>query len=141
LYSGSFESVSRASNKLTALWIKKDLPPGLYGDGNGLYLQVSKQKTKAWVLRFMVAGRARKMGLGSVDRVSLVDARRKAAAAHSLIVDGVETRTALTYNDASPFKSIETSKFTIFMAAGKSTNGTALPLAIDYVACWGTPAL
>jgi integrase len=82
--------MGRASNKLSTLEVKKALPPGLHGDGDGLYLQVSNQKTKAWVFRFMMAGTARKMGLGSVDRVSLADARRKAKAAYSLVQDGVD---------------------------------------------------
>ncbi|MEA2913755.1 MAG: hypothetical protein QOJ15_5836, partial [Bradyrhizobium sp.] len=81
--------MGRASNKLTTLEVKKDLPPGLYGDGDGLYLQVSNQKTKAWVFRFMMAGTARKMGLGAADRVTLADARKKAKAAYSLVQDGV----------------------------------------------------
>jgi integrase len=82
--------MGRASNKLSTLEVKKDLPPGLYGDGDGLYLQVSNLKTKAWVFRFMMAGTARKMGLGSVDRVTLADARKKAKAAYSLVQDGVD---------------------------------------------------
>jgi integrase len=82
--------MGRSSNKLTTLEVKKDLPPGLYGDGDGLYLQVSNQKTKAWVFRYMMAGRARKMGLGAVDRVTLADARKKAKAAYSLVQDGVD---------------------------------------------------
>ncbi len=82
--------MGRASNKLTTLEVKKDLPPGLYGDGDGLYLQVSNQKTKAWVFRFMMAGTARKMGLGSVARVTIADARKKAKAAYSLVQDGVD---------------------------------------------------
>jgi hypothetical protein len=56
--------MARAANRLTALEIKKDLAPGLYGDGGGLYLQVSNEKTNAWVFRFMISGRPRKMGLG-----------------------------------------------------------------------------
>jgi len=38
----------------------------------------------------MMAGKARKMGLGSVERVKLVDARKKATAAHSLVIDGLD---------------------------------------------------
>lgn len=82
--------MARAQNKLSTLEVKRDLPPGLYGDGNGLYLQVSPAKTKSWIFRYMVAGRARKMGLGSVARISLADARKKAQAASSAIVDGVD---------------------------------------------------
>ncbi len=83
--------MGRTANKLSVKFVeRKDLKPGLYGDGNGLYLQVSNRKTKAWVFRFMMAGRARKMGLGEVERVKLTDARKKANAAHLLVVDGVD---------------------------------------------------
>lgn len=88
--------MGRPTNRLSALSIKKDLPPGLYADGGGLYLQVSQQKTKAWIFRFTRAGVPRKMGLGPVSvkpddkRITLADARQKAAAARSLLIDGMD---------------------------------------------------
>jgi integrase len=83
--------VRRATNRLSVKFIEKsDLEPGLYGDGGGLYLQVSNRNTKAWVCRFMIAGRARKMGLGDVGNVTLAEARKKAHAAHLLVVDGID---------------------------------------------------
>jgi integrase len=88
--------VARSSNKLTALSVKKDLKPGLYGDGGGLYLQVSLFDTKAWVFRYMIAGRARKMGLGPVSvksddkNVTLASARGMATDARSLVVRGID---------------------------------------------------
>ena len=83
--------MTRATNKLSVKFTEKDnLKPGLYGDGGGLYLQVSDRQTKAWVFRFMMAGRARKMGLGDFDLVSLKDARKKREAAYSLVVDGID---------------------------------------------------
>jgi len=81
--------MGRTASKLSVLQTKKPLKPGLYGDGNGLYLQVSDRRTKAWVFRFMIAGRARKMGLGDYERVPLAEARKKAVAAHTLVVDGL----------------------------------------------------
>ena len=83
--------MARATNKLSVKFTEKtDLAPGLYGDGGGLYLQISDFKTKAWVFRYMIAGRARKMGLGDFDLVSLKDARKKRDAAYALVVDGVD---------------------------------------------------
>ena len=69
---------------------KKDLKPGLYSDGGGLCLQVSSYKTKAWVFRYMIAGRARKMGLGDFELVSLKKARDKRSAAYALVKDGID---------------------------------------------------
>src|SRR5712664_2247346 len=83
--------MSRATSRLAVKFTEKnDLKPGLYHDGGGLYLQVSDRLTKAWVFRFMMAGRARKMGLGDFDLVSLKDARKKRDAAYSLVIDGVD---------------------------------------------------
>jgi integrase len=80
----------RQGNKLTALGVKKDLEPGLYGDGHGLYLQVSSFDTKAWVFRFTIDGRPRKMGLGPLHTVSLSEARKRAAEARLKAHDGVD---------------------------------------------------
>ena len=85
----------RESNRLTALKVSKTHAPGRYGDGGGLYLQVSHSHTKSWVFRFMRNGRTREMGLGPVDIVSLADAREKARVARKLLLDGsdpIETR-------------------------------------------------
>lgn len=69
---------------------KKDLKPGLYSDGGGLALQVSSFNTKAWVFRYMIAGRARKMGLGDFELVSLKKAREKRNTAYALVKDGID---------------------------------------------------
>ena len=77
-------------NKLSALRIKSISEPGLYGDGLGLYLQVSTFNTKAWIFRFMLDGRARKMGLGPLHTVSLADARLRATEARRKLLDGID---------------------------------------------------
>jgi Arm DNA-binding domain len=82
--------VARQGNKLTATTVRNLTKPGLYGDGHGLWLQVSKFGTKAWVFRFMIDGRARKAGLGPVHTVSLADARKRAADLRLKILDGVD---------------------------------------------------
>ena len=55
--------------------VKKLSSPGRYADGNCLYLTVSEAGSKSWLLRIVVRGRRRDMGLGSVDLVSLEEAR------------------------------------------------------------------
>jgi integrase len=85
------KAMARANNKLSTKFTEKnDLKPGLYGDGGGLYLQVSRFETKAWVFRYMMAGRARKMGLGDFELVSLKEARKKRDAAYAQVVDGID---------------------------------------------------
>ena len=83
----------RAINKLNVKAIATFRAPGLYSDGGGLYLQVSRvgdNTTKSWVFRFMLDGRARKMGLGSVDTFSLAEARERARQARQQVADGVD---------------------------------------------------
>ena len=64
-----------ASEKLTVLKVMRARAPGLLNDGKGLSLRIAGGGTKSWVFRFMLAGRAREMGLGSVADVTLAEAR------------------------------------------------------------------
>jgi integrase len=80
----------RATNRLTALRVERLKKPGLHPDGGGLYLRIAKGGTKGWVYRFMLDGRARAMGLGSVATCSLAEARQRAAEARRACQDGVD---------------------------------------------------
>jgi integrase len=80
----------RKSNKLTAVSIRAASKPGLYGDGHGLYLQVSSFGTKSWLFRYMIDGVPRKMGLGAVHTVSLAEARKRAAEARLQVHDRLD---------------------------------------------------
>jgi len=61
--------------KLSARIIASIDTRGQYGDGRGLWLQQSAFNTKSWLLRYMIGGRARSMGLGPYPEVSLAEAR------------------------------------------------------------------
>ncbi|WP_318012237.1 tyrosine-type recombinase/integrase [Mesorhizobium sp. ESP6-5] len=80
----------RAINKLTAVTVAKTSKPGRYGDGGGLWLQVSQFGTKAWIFRFMMSGKAREMGLGSIETFSLKEARERAREARQLVASGID---------------------------------------------------
>src|ERR1700677_2301722 len=82
--------MKRHGNKLTAAAVRVATEPGLYGDGHGLYLQVSAFDTKSWVFRYMIGGRARKMGLGPLHTVSLAEARKRAADARLKALDAID---------------------------------------------------
>ncbi len=77
-------------NKLTARRVASEKRKGKYGDGGGLYLQVSASGAKSWLFRFKMDGKAREMGLGSIHTIPLADARISAQAARKLIYDGVD---------------------------------------------------
>lgn len=90
--------MARMLGKLTALKVEKLKEPGMYADGGGLYLRITKDGTKNWVYRFMLNGRARWMGLGPVPLFGLQEARGKALDARRLRHDGndpIETRRAI----------------------------------------------
>ena len=63
--------------------------PGKYSDGGNLYLIVSANGSRKWVLRFTWRGMPKEMGLGSAATVSLADARDKAATARRKIAQGL----------------------------------------------------
>ena len=69
---------SHPDRALTALKVRSLKEPGRYGDGNGLYLVVDPSGAKRWMLRTVVQGRRRDMGLGSARLVSLAAARDEA---------------------------------------------------------------
>jgi integrase len=77
---------------LTAKKVERVKAPGRYRDGlvPGLLLQISDSGARSWVLRFMLHGRERMMGLGPVSAFNLKEARDRARAARQLLADGVD---------------------------------------------------
>jgi integrase len=80
--------MARLINKLAPLAVSKATKPGYYGDGEGLWLQVSPSGSKSWVFRFTMAGKRREMGLGAVHAVALPEARAKAKECRLLLLEG-----------------------------------------------------
>lgn len=76
--------------KLSALKVARVSKPGKYGDGNGLYLQVTKQLVKSWIFRYTIDGRERYMGLGAVHTVGLAEAREEARKARLQLSAGID---------------------------------------------------
>jgi integrase len=70
--------------------------PGLYGDGNNLFLQVSVSKTnskqinRSWIFRYTTSGRAVDMGLGSLNVLGLKEAREQAREYCALRLRGID---------------------------------------------------
>jgi integrase len=74
--------------RLTALAVKHAKERGVYPDGQGLLLQISRNGSKSWILRFRIGGRRRYCGLGALPDVSLAQARERAAAARLMLDAG-----------------------------------------------------
>jgi hypothetical protein len=76
------------SEALTGDFIRSVQASGFYADGNGLYLRVDASGTKRWVLRTMVQGRRRDVGLGGFSYTSLVEARARARILRKIAREG-----------------------------------------------------
>ncbi|MBF9235431.1 tyrosine-type recombinase/integrase [Microvirga alba] len=73
---------------LSALRVRQLSKPGRYADGNGLYLVVEPSGAKRWILRTVVRGKRRDIGLGGLALVSLAEAREKALAYRKMAREG-----------------------------------------------------
>src|SRR6516164_2134349 len=82
--------MARASERLTALKVEKAKRPGMYADGGGLYLRVTSEGAKNWVLRYMLDRRPRWMGLGPLALYGLQEARAKALDARRKRHEGID---------------------------------------------------
>ena len=66
--------------KLTVKKVRAINRPGLYGDGNTLYLRVAPGGSKQWVQRLTIHGKRHDIGLGGCSWVTLSEAREAAYA-------------------------------------------------------------
>ena len=73
---------------LTALSAKSLCRPGRHGDGDGLYLYISRSGSKSWVQRIVVDGRRRDIGLGKYPDVNLASARSIAQDNRTAVSEG-----------------------------------------------------
>ena len=76
--------------RLTQKAIEKANKRRKYSDGRGLFLSVSKNGRKTWAFFYTYQGRQREMGLGSIDFLSLDEARDKAVELRRAVRSGVD---------------------------------------------------
>lgn len=75
---GGYKPTGRHREKVLTAAAVRNLGPGFHGDGGNLYLKVDKSGARRWVVRLIVQGKRRDIGLGSARLVSLVEAREQA---------------------------------------------------------------
>ena len=73
---------------LTGEFVRDVQAPGLYADGNCLYLRVDASGSKRWVLRTKVQGKRRDIGLGGFSYTTLVEARARARILRKIAREG-----------------------------------------------------
>ena len=82
----------KKAKELTAIEVKRLIKEGRHAVGfiSGLLLVVKDTGAKSWVIRTMVGGKRKSIGLGPYPEISLSVAREKARAVKSLIEKGID---------------------------------------------------
>jgi integrase len=78
------------AGKLHPLEIARQITHGKYADGDGLYLVIAGPTSRNWSYRYWIRGKERWHGLGSLQDVSLKEARIKRDAARQEVRAGVD---------------------------------------------------
>lgn len=75
---GGFKPTGRHREKVLTAATVRNLGEGFHADGGNLYLKVDPSGARRWVVRLIVQGKRRDIGLGSATLVSLAEAREAA---------------------------------------------------------------
>lgn len=76
------------AGKLKPLEVARQVKPGKHADGDGLYFVVASATSRNWSYRYWFKGKERWHGLGSLQDVSLKEARIKRDAARQQVRGG-----------------------------------------------------
>lgn len=86
--------MATTTHKLNARRVETETKPGMYSDGDGLYLQVTGADAKSWLFRYTLRGKQRWLGLGSARAsnggLSLSEARHARDDARAQVRRGVD---------------------------------------------------
>jgi integrase len=117
----SIVMAARQANQLTVKAIDAISEPGRYRDGDGLYLVADNKTAKRWLLRIMVQGRRRDLGLGSYPLVNLSEARELARLYLKAARAGDDPTVTLRRSSAIPdFETVARDYFTQHKARWKN---------------------
>jgi integrase len=89
-FGGRFSWRTNLAGKLKPLVVERQISPGKYPDGDGLYLVVAGPTSRNWSYRYWISGKERWRGLGSLQDVSLREARIRRDTARQQVRAGVD---------------------------------------------------
>jgi integrase len=91
-YCGGENDMAKRAKELSAIEVKRLTKPGFYAVGEvaGLHLKVLGSGARFWILRIVVGGKRRDMGLGGYPDVTLAFAREKAREARAQVEQGID---------------------------------------------------
>jgi integrase len=75
---------------LTALQVKALTAPGAWRVSRCLYVQITDTGSRSWLMRYMLNGISREMGLGPCDLLTLAEARAKVSEYRRLLLEGID---------------------------------------------------
>jgi integrase len=86
--------MAKGINRLSGVDLRRNRA-GLFGDGGGLWLQVTPAKdgkgfSRSWIFRWARGAQTRSMGLGSLITVTLSEARERARQCRLMVLDGID---------------------------------------------------
>jgi integrase len=84
--------VPKQTKEMSAIEVKRLKKKGIYAVGGvaGLYLTVSENGARSWILRIVIGSNRREIGLGAYPEISLADARIKARDCRSQVKQGID---------------------------------------------------
>lgn len=82
--------MGKISGYLTARQVDSTTEPGRYKCADSLFLSVAAGGSKSWLFRYSFGGKQKEIGLGSVGKVKLAEAKTKADKARGLLAEGID---------------------------------------------------
>jgi integrase len=127
--------------KLTTRKAESLKEPGHYVDGDGLALVIGRRGGKSWVLRTMVRGKRRDIGLGGYSWVSLAEAREKSRDARKIAKEGGDPIAARKAMQVCPTFAEAARQVHADQVVGQGSNGKHKDQWINTLVTYAFPAI
>ena len=86
----------RTAKRLTEFAVKSFKGPGRLADGDGLYLVINLNGSRRWIFRFSFGGKQQELAIGPQAKLTLAEARQRAARARQKLLDGQDPAESLS---------------------------------------------